>query len=56
MTINEAKGRKLTEFNYVAIDGTIVKTYNSNKNFIYKKDVLLLKKNIMKNILYQKRT
>lgn len=37
MTLKKASDLKLTDFNHVAIDGTIKKAYNSNNNVIRKK-------------------
>lgn len=37
MTLKKAADEKFTEFNQVAIDGTIKKAYNSNNNAITKK-------------------
>lgn len=37
MTLKKASDLKLTDFNHVAIDGTIKKAYNSNNNIITKK-------------------
>ena len=37
MTLKKAEDEKFTEFNQVAIDGTIKKAYNSNNNAITKK-------------------
>ncbi|WP_236951242.1 hypothetical protein [Methanosphaera sp. BMS] len=37
MTLKKASEKKYTEFNHVAIDGTVKKAYNSNHNTISKK-------------------
>ena len=42
MTLETAKKEGYTEFNHVAIDGTIKKAYNSNQNMISKKECNLL--------------
>ena len=42
MTLKKASDLKLTDFNHVAIDGTIKKAYNSNNNVITKKETQIL--------------
>lgn len=42
MTLETAKKEEYTEFNHVAIDGTIKKAHNSNQNMITKKECNLL--------------
>ncbi|MDR2461848.1 MAG: hypothetical protein LBD05_01445 [Mycoplasmataceae bacterium] len=42
MTLKKASDEKLTEFNHVAIDGTIKKVYNSKHNVINKKETQIL--------------
>lgn len=42
MTLKKAADEKFTEFNHVAIDGTIKKAYNSNNNIITKKETQIL--------------
>ena len=42
MTLKKASDLKLTDFNHVAIDGTIKKAYNSNNNVITKKETPIL--------------
>ena len=42
MTLKKASDLKLTDFNHVAIDGTIKKAYNSNNNVITKKETKIL--------------
>lgn len=42
MTLKKAFDEGFTEFNHVAIDGTIKKTYNSNNNTITKKETQML--------------
>ena len=42
MTLEIAKKEEYTEFNHVAIDGTIKKAFNSNQNMISKKECNLL--------------
>jgi hypothetical protein len=42
MTLKKASDLKLTDFNHVAIDGTIKKAYNSNNNTITKKETQIL--------------
>ena len=42
MTLKKASDLKLTNFNHVAIDGTIKKAYNSNNNVITKKETQIL--------------
>ena len=42
MTLKKASDLKLTDFNHVAIDGTIKKAYNSNNNIITKKETRIL--------------
>lgn len=42
MTLKKASDLKLTDFNHVAIDGTIKKAYNSNNNVISKKETQIL--------------
>ena len=42
MTLKKASDLKLTDFNHVAIDGTIKKAYNSNNNVIRKKETQIL--------------
>ena len=42
MTLKKAADLKLTEFNHVAIDGTIKKAHNSNNNVITKKETQIL--------------
>ncbi|WP_458405716.1 transposase [Methanobrevibacter sp.] len=44
MTLEMAVKKEFTEFNHVSIDGTIVKTHNSNQNMISKKETNLLVK------------
>ena len=44
MTLMKASKKGFTEFNHVAIDGTIVKAHNSNQNMISKKETNLLVK------------
>ena len=42
MTLKKASDEKFTQFNHVAIDGTIKKAYNSNNNVITKKETQIL--------------
>lgn len=42
MTLKKAFDKGFTEFNHVAIDGTIKKAYNSNNNTITKKETQIL--------------
>lgn len=42
MTLKKAFDEGFTEFNHVAIDGTIKKAYNSNNNTITKKETQIL--------------
>ena len=42
MTLKKASDEGFTEFNHVAIDGTIKKAYNSNNNTITKKETQIL--------------
>ena len=42
MTLKKASDEGFTEFNHVAIDGTIKKAYNSNNNAITKKETQIL--------------
>ncbi len=42
MTLKKASDEGLTEFNHVAIDGTIKKAFNSNNNVISKKETQIL--------------
>ncbi len=42
LTLKKAADLKLTEFNHVAIDGTIKKAHNSNNNVITKKETQIL--------------
>ena len=42
MTLKKASDLKLTDFNHVAVDGTVKKAYNSNNNVITKKETQLL--------------
>ena len=44
MTLEKAVKKGFTEFNHVAIDGTIKKAHNSNQNMISKKETNLLVK------------
>ena len=42
MTLKKASDEGLTDFNHVAIDGTVKKAYNSNNNTISKKETQIL--------------
>ena len=42
MTLKKASDLKLTDFNHVAVDGTVKKEYNSNNNVITKKETQTL--------------
>ena len=42
MTLKKASDLKLTDFNHVAVDGTVKKAYNSNNNVITKKETQIL--------------
>ena len=42
MTLKKASDLKLTDFNHVAVDGTVKKEYNSNNNDITKKETQTL--------------
>ena len=42
MTLKKALDLKLTDFNHVAVDGTVKKAYNSNNNVITKKETQIL--------------
>lgn len=42
ITLKEASERGFTDFNHVAIDGTVVKAHNSNQNMITKKETNIL--------------
>ena len=42
MTLKKASDLKLTDFNHVAVDGTVKKAYNSNNNVISKKETQIL--------------
>ena len=44
MTLKKAYDNGFTEFNHVAIDGTIKKACNSNNNIITEKETLILEK------------
>ncbi|MEE0024263.1 hypothetical protein [Methanobrevibacter sp.] len=42
ITLKKVEDLKLTDFNHVAIDGTIKKAYDSNNNVIIKKETQIL--------------